>query len=82
LKNLSFYAPKTISIVMKFSLVLLALAGTALSSVVQRNDGPPGCNGNNCARAVTGTRFAAPVQSQHRADCSSFMLVTVDPDGV
>ncbi|MCJ1242837.1 hypothetical protein MMC30_000032 [Trapelia coarctata] len=66
---------------MKFLLGLLALA--ACTFATYDNDGDddhkPGCNSNNCARAVTGTRFPTSVQSAHRTDCSSFMKVVVTP---
>jgi hypothetical protein len=66
---------------MKTALILLALVGTALSGIVERwdNDNDQ-CNADNCARAVTGTRFPSPVIASHKADCTSFMQVTVDSD--
>src|ERR1700722_601100 len=45
---------------------------------------PRGCNANNCARAVTGTRPGkVPDVSSRKSDCSSFMATTVltYPDG-
>jgi len=39
---------------------------------------PRGCNANNCARAVTGTRSGKmPAVTSRQADCSSFMEATV-----
>jgi len=40
------------------------------------------CNADNCARAVSGTRFGAAFISTARADCSSFQRVTVTPKTV
>jgi hypothetical protein len=62
---------------MKTAVILLALVGTAFSAVAEPRDSDR-CNADNCARAVTGTRFASPVISSHRADCTSFMQVTID----
>jgi len=61
--------------IMKTAFMLLALVGTALSGVVER-----GCNADNCARAVTGTRFPSSVISEHRADCTSFFKITKEID--
>ncbi|KAF8865594.1 hypothetical protein BDZ45DRAFT_736163 [Acephala macrosclerotiorum] len=55
--------------------VLFLLVTEALASVFQRG----GCNADNCARAVTGTRYALDVQASHTADCSSFMMETITP---
>lgn len=55
--------------------VLFVLVTEALASVLQRD----GCNADNCARAVTGTRYAPDVQASHTADCSSFMMQTITP---
>lgn len=55
--------------------LVFSFSAGALGSNIQRR----GCNADNCARAVTGTRYAADVQASHRADCSSFMSVTVTP---
>jgi len=57
---------------MKVTLVLLALAGSVLSNVIEQRWPTPGCNGDNCARAVTGTRVATAVAG-HMEDCSSFV---------
>jgi hypothetical protein len=65
---------------MKPGLILLALVGTALSGLVERNTDNDNCNADNCARAVTGTRLGAASVAAHQADCTSFMLVTVDSD--
>ncbi|KAK0639428.1 hypothetical protein B0T16DRAFT_243805 [Cercophora newfieldiana] len=37
------------------------------------------CHGNNCNRAVTGTREGLLPFSSRSADCSSFLLTTVTP---
>jgi len=59
-------------------IILLSLVSLAFGSlIVERNDGPPGCNADNCARAVTGTRNGPAAVSTHKADCKSFMQVTV-----
>jgi hypothetical protein len=60
---------------MRPQIFLLSLASGALGSVL----GLGKCFNDNCARAVTGTRYPSAVQSQHRADCSSFMIITVTP---
>ncbi|MCJ1269986.1 hypothetical protein MMC22_009879 [Lobaria immixta] len=58
---------------MKSALILLALAkaqavfGTSTTSF----------NTDNCARAVTRTRYPLPNQSDHSADCSSFFRTTI-----
>ena len=70
---------------MKFQLLQLSLASGALGGLLSGFLGKSGvldkraCNPNNCARAVTGTRYAAAVQAQHTADCSSFMSQTITP---
>ena len=63
---------------MRTTLVIqLLVLGTARGSVLQER----ACNGNNCARAVTGTRTGKmPDEASRRADCSSFLLATVTPD--
>lgn len=37
------------------------------------------CHGNNCNRAVTGTRPGLLPLSERSASCSSFLLTTVTP---
>ncbi|KAL8366445.1 hypothetical protein RB595_004975 [Gaeumannomyces hyphopodioides] len=59
---------------MRFT-VKSALAMLATATVVVAD----GCNANNCARAVTGTRDKIPSLETRRADCSAFMLATVTP---
>jgi len=61
-----------------FTSFILVLIPAALSEIAERWD-KSGCNDDNCARAVTGTRFPIAVQSSHKADCSSFMEATVIP---
>ncbi|PON22964.1 hypothetical protein TGAM01_v208219 [Trichoderma gamsii] len=60
---------------MKASIVL-SFAAAAMASVIERTNG---CNADNCARAVTGTRDGLPPISSRKADCSSFMRATVTP---
>jgi hypothetical protein len=66
---------------MKVTLALVALAASVLATNIGRNTDNDECSADNCARAVTGTRFPLPVQSSHKADCSSFMAVTKESDG-
>ncbi|EFX06371.1 hypothetical protein CMQ_6692 [Grosmannia clavigera kw1407] len=40
------------------------------------------CAGNNCNRAITGTRAGLPATSLRQSDCSSFMLTVVTPSPV
>jgi hypothetical protein len=58
--------------------VVLTFVASAMASVLQER----ACAGNNCKRAVTGTRAGLlPIESR-QADCSSFQLATVVPDAV
>lgn len=50
-------------------LVLLAAIPSGLAA--------NGCNADNCARAVTGTRRGDAFVTSAKADCSSFMTKTV-----
>jgi hypothetical protein len=63
---------------MKSSIIPVFLIAAAevcsASDVFQRN-----CDGNNCAREVTGTRAGLLPVSSRQADCSSFQLTTVIP---
>lgn len=63
--------------IMKLSLVLLSLVSGSFASILQQR----GCDADDCARAVTGTRFVSSAQASHMADCSSFMIETVISDG-
>ena len=69
---------------MKATLLVLALAASALAHVARSDTDDDGdndsCNANNCARAVTGTRFATSTTAAHKADCKSFQIITVDSD--
>lgn len=56
--------------------VVLSFVAAAMASVIERTNG---CNADNCARAVTGTRDGLPPISSRKADCSSFMRATVTP---
>ncbi|KAH6668074.1 hypothetical protein F5X68DRAFT_52919 [Plectosphaerella plurivora] len=60
---------------MKFYLAItLSLASGALAT------GSSGCNANNCARGVTGTRVGKkPDLTSRFEDCESFMMTTVTP---
>jgi hypothetical protein len=57
----------------------LLFLGAACGILCTDDGGKEGCLADNCARAVTGTRYASAVQASHRADCSSFLLTTVTP---
>ncbi|KAM0322450.1 hypothetical protein ACHAQA_009517 [Verticillium albo-atrum] len=61
---------------MKASLALvLSLASAAFAT-----GGSDGCNANNCARGVTGTRAGKkPELTSRMEDCASFQLTTVTP---
>lgn len=61
--------------IMKSFFLVFTLAVGSLSAVLER----AACNADNCARAVTGTRYSSAVQASHTADCSSFMVRTVTP---
>jgi hypothetical protein len=69
---------------MKATILILALATSALAHVARSDPDDDGdndsCNANNCARAVTGTRFATATIAAHKADCKSFQIITVDSD--
>jgi hypothetical protein len=62
---------------MKAAFFVLALVGTALGGLIERqtpdNDK---CAADNCARAVTGTRQGFVSQASHVTDCKSFNVVT------
>ncbi|KAH8756864.1 hypothetical protein BGZ57DRAFT_909083 [Hyaloscypha finlandica] len=60
---------------MRFSFYFLSLATCSSASIFQKR----GCNADNCARAVTGTRYALDVQASHMADCTSFFIKTITP---
>lgn len=56
--------------------IVLSFIAAAMASVIERTNG---CNADNCARAITGTREGLPPISSRKADCSSFMRATVTP---
>ncbi|KAL7931741.1 hypothetical protein V8C35DRAFT_109065 [Trichoderma chlorosporum] len=56
--------------------IVLSFVAAAMAGVVERTNG---CNADNCARAVTGTRDGLLPITSRKADCSSFMLATVTP---
>jgi hypothetical protein len=63
---------------MKFA-VVLSLVSVALANVAVEKRA---CAGNNCNRAITGTRDGLSPASVRSADCKSFLLTTVTPDAV
>lgn len=63
---------------MKFA-VVLSLVSVALANVAVEKRA---CAGNNCNRAITGTRDGLTPASARSADCKSFLLTTVTPDAV
>jgi hypothetical protein len=58
--------------------VILSLVAAAVAAVVE----PRACAGNNCNRAVTGTRDGLLPITERQAACSSFQKATVTPDAV
>jgi len=60
---------------MKFSLLIFA----SILQLAVAWDGPPGCNANNCARAVTGTRRGAAHVTQASSDCVALLGATPTP---
>jgi len=63
--------------IMKAAFFVVALVGTALGNVIEQRWPTSGCDANNCARAVTGTRFGAAGVASHTADCKSFQQTVV-----
>jgi hypothetical protein len=59
---------------MKLNFFLIVPFTAVLGGVFERNT--PGCDSDNCARAVTGTRLGPVTAAQHVADCVSFQQVT------
>ncbi|KAK0634467.1 hypothetical protein B0T17DRAFT_586276 [Bombardia bombarda] len=62
---------------MKFA-VALSFVAVAVASVLE----PRVCAGNNCNRAVTGTRDGLLPLASRSADCASFLRTTVTPAAV
>ncbi|KAH8789185.1 hypothetical protein BGZ57DRAFT_949931 [Hyaloscypha finlandica] len=60
---------------MKLNFFLIIPFTAVLGGVFERN-GKPGCDSDNCARAVTGTRLGPVTATSHVADCVSFQQVT------
>ncbi|KAL6693311.1 hypothetical protein J3F84DRAFT_350715 [Trichoderma pleuroticola] len=56
--------------------IVLSFVAAAMAGVIERTNG---CNADNCARAVTGTRDGLLPITSRQADCSSFMQATVTP---
>ncbi len=54
---------------------VLSLVSVAVASVFEKR----ACAGNNCNRAITGTRAGLPATSIRQSDCSSFQLTVVTP---
>ncbi|KAK8084419.1 hypothetical protein PG997_005690 [Apiospora hydei] len=63
------------SVLITAALLPLASAGAVFKPRNNNN----GCNADNCARAVTGTRRGPESMSSFRQDCTSFMSTTVTP---
>ncbi|KAF4628372.1 hypothetical protein G7Y89_g9779 [Cudoniella acicularis] len=55
------------------TIIVLSLLSGSFASLLQAR----GCDADNCARAITGTRFAPSIQASHTADCSSFMIESI-----
>ncbi|KAK8045509.1 hypothetical protein PG993_005533 [Apiospora rasikravindrae] len=64
---------------MKSVLITAALLPLALAAAAFEPRNNNGCNDDNCARAVTGTRRGPESMSAFRQDCTSFMTATVTP---
>ncbi|KAK7942503.1 uncharacterized protein PG986_011616 [Apiospora aurea] len=64
---------------MKSVLITAALLPLALAGAVFEPRNNNGCNADNCARAVTGTRRGPESMSSFRQDCTSFLSTTVTP---
>ncbi|KAL3959620.1 hypothetical protein ACCO45_004737 [Purpureocillium lilacinum] len=60
--------------------VILSFVAAALAGAVQPRAGH--CGGDNCARAVTGTRDGLKPVESRKADCTKFMQTTVVPEPV
>jgi hypothetical protein len=56
-------------------LAVLSLVSLAFGSVLEQRN----CPGNNCNRAITGTRPGLTPASARSADCMSFLMTTVTP---
>ncbi len=57
----------------------VALVSYLIAGVVAApNNDPPGCNADNCLRAVRATRIATR-PAEGTADCASYLLATVTP---
>ncbi|EGR44610.1 uncharacterized protein TRIREDRAFT_124059 [Trichoderma reesei QM6a] len=57
--------------------VVLSFVAAAMAGLI--NERTNGCNADNCARAVTGTREGLLPITSRQSDCSSFMQATVTP---
>ena len=58
--------------------VILSLVAAAVAGMVEVRNGH--CGGDNCARAVTGTRDGLKPIESRKADCTSFQQTTIVPD--
>ncbi|KAK6846337.1 hypothetical protein PG987_001525 [Apiospora arundinis] len=64
---------------MKSVLITAALLPLAFAAAAFEPRNNNGCNSDNCARAVTGTRLGSASVSAYKQDCTSFLLGTVTP---
>ncbi|KAK8121285.1 hypothetical protein PG999_005405 [Apiospora kogelbergensis] len=64
---------------MKSVLIAAALLPLAFAAAAFEPRNNNGCNADNCARAVTGTRLGSASVSAYRQDCTSFLSGTVTP---
>ncbi|KAK3940179.1 SSCRP protein [Diplogelasinospora grovesii] len=74
---------KAFTIIAFVAATVLALPNgeVPVAGLNERTDGSNGCNSNNCARAVTGTRAGKkPDVTSRQSDCSTFMTTTVTID--
>ncbi|KAL7794241.1 hypothetical protein V8C37DRAFT_401541 [Trichoderma ceciliae] len=59
--------------------IVLSFVASAMAGIIERTNG---CNADNCARAVTGTRPGLLPITSRQSDCSSFMRATVTPEAI
>jgi hypothetical protein len=57
------------------AVIALSFVSLALGNILDKR----ACAGNNCNRAVTGTRDGLSPASVRSSDCASFLLSTVTP---
>ena len=73
--NIRESAEVLLAVIMKLAVALSLFSVSSAAVLEARGD----CHGNNCNRAVTGTREGLLPFASRSADCSSFMLATVTP---